>query len=149
MTDVERVLKEMTFAFFGAGQHKTTPAKLLASRQAVLLDVRSNEEDALATFPLRGLIEYIHIPVTEVPERLDEIPKDRTVGVFCSSGPRACMVYLYLRAKGYADVRIVEGGYEALMDELKPGKAWARMQTRQSDCGPTPVRKQPTAPGTQ
>jgi rhodanese-related sulfurtransferase len=32
------------------------------------------------------------------------------------------MVYLYLRSMGFDNVRIIEGGYAELVEELKPGK---------------------------
>jgi len=36
------------------------------------------------------------IPITEVPNRLKEIPKGKHIGIFCSGGVRATIVYLYL-----------------------------------------------------
>jgi 3-mercaptopyruvate sulfurtransferase SseA len=32
------------------------------------------------------------------------------------------MVYFYLRVLGFDNVRIIEGGYFELVEELKPGK---------------------------
>lgn len=32
------------------------------------------------------------------------------------------MVYLYLRALGFENVRVIEGGYAELANEFKPGK---------------------------
>jgi len=130
MQALEEVLREMDFAFFGKGRHKTTVAELLDNREAVLVDLRSREEVDLAAFPLKGLVSCLHIPVNEVPDRLGEIPKDKPVGLFCSAGVRTCIVYAYLRAKGYANVRIVEGGYANLVEELKPGKVSRRLASR-------------------
>jgi rhodanese-related sulfurtransferase len=134
MEALEQVLREMDFEFFGKGAHKTAMAQLLDDREAMLIDVRSTEEARLAAFPLEGLVAYRHIPVSEVPDRLGDIPKDKPIGLFCSAGVRTCMVYVYLRAKGYTKVCIVEGGYAGLIEELKPGKAWARVARRQAEC---------------
>ena len=57
---------------------------------------------------------------------MEEIPKDRFVGVFCPAGVRSTMVYTYLLSKGFEfdQVRILEGGYAALTEALKPNKVW-------------------------
>jgi len=122
MKRIENTLKNMTFDFFGSGKHKTDPASLFSDENAVFLDVRSNEENDTLTFPLSHHIQVIHIPTDEIPERTEEIPKDRPVAIFCPAGVRASMVYLYLKGLGYENIKILEGGYEGLTAELKPGK---------------------------
>jgi rhodanese-related sulfurtransferase len=112
----------MDFAFFGSGKYKITPAMHLTEKNSLFLDVRSNEELETIAFSLVHHMPVLHIPINEVPERISEIPKDKTVGVFCSSGVRSTMVYLYLRSMGFDNVRIIEGGYAELVEELKPGK---------------------------
>ena len=121
---MEQVLKSMTLEFFGKGQHKISPEKLLGMNAVVFLDVRTNEEVAALAFPL-GMhknVQSLHIPINEIPDRVTEIPKDKTVGIFCPAGVRASIVYAYLRSKGYENVRVLEGGYAGLTDALKPGK---------------------------
>jgi rhodanese-related sulfurtransferase len=124
---MEHVLKSMTLEFFGKGMHKITPEKLFASDAAVFLDVRSNEEVQSMPFPLgvHKNVESLHVPINEIPERLNEIPPDKSVAVFCPAHVRASIVYAYLRSKGYEQVRVLEGGYAALTDALKPGKILA------------------------
>ncbi|MDF7800066.1 rhodanese-like domain-containing protein [Pontiellaceae bacterium B1224] len=126
---MEQALKSMTFDFFGKGQHKIMPEKLLGMEKAVFLDVRSNEEIASVPLPLgiHANVTSLHIPINEVPERLAEIPKDAMVGVFCPHGVRASMVYVYLRSKGYEQVKVVGGGYAAVTDALMPGKLLAAL----------------------
>jgi len=114
------ILRGMDLEFFAGGGHKTTAGKLFESGDAVFLDVRSNEEVESVSFPLKFQAEYIHIPTDEIPDSLSEIPRDRTTGVFCSSGVRAAIVYAFLRANGFDNVRILVGGYESLFKELKP-----------------------------
>ena len=50
------------------------------------------------------------LPMREVSGRLDEIPRDRPVVVYCQSGARSLEVAKLLAAEGYADVRNLEGG---------------------------------------
>jgi len=120
---MEQVLKSMTLEFFGKGLHKTSPEKLLGMDSSVFLDVRTVEEIASLAFPMdvHKNIQSLHIPINGIPDRIAEIPTDKTVGIFCPAGVRASIVYAYLRSKGYENVRVLEGGYAALTDSLKPG----------------------------
>ena len=128
MEKIEEVLRSMTFEFFGSGKHKVSPSAHLSDSNGVVLDVRSREEYEAVAFSLIHHIPVIHIPIDEISSRIGEIPKDKQVGTFCSSGVRATMVYFYLRAVGYSNVRIIEGGYEELVSELKPGKLLKRIK---------------------
>jgi len=133
MKKIDAVLKTMTFEFFGSGKHRISPCLHLAGENALLLDVRSRHETQTINFPLAHHLPVLHIPIDEIPERVAEIPKDRSIGVFCSSGVRSTMVYLYLRALGFEHVRIMEGGYAELAEELKPGKLLSHLQSRKGD----------------
>ena len=97
---------------------------------AFLLDVRSREEaDSISiSLKLHPNIESKNIPVHEIPDRLDETPKDKTIGVFCPANVRSAITYAYLLSKGYPDVRIIEGGYSDLTDALKPGPLLKSLQ---------------------
>lgn len=112
----------MDLEFFGSGKHKIKPEIHLSKKDALFLDVRSNEEHDTLAFGLIHHMPVIHIPANEIPDRLAEIPGDKDIGVFCSSGVRASIVYGYLRSMGYERVRILDGGYNNLTDECKPGK---------------------------
>ncbi|MBN2436916.1 MAG: rhodanese-like domain-containing protein [Spirochaetes bacterium] len=122
MNHIDEIMKSMTFDFFGNGKHKITPAAHLASRNSVFLDVRSKEELETIAFTLLHHMPVIHIPINEIPDRLSEIPRGKSVGIFCSSGVRSTMSYFYLRTAGYDNVKIIEGGYSELIEQLKPGK---------------------------
>ena len=50
------------------------------------------------------------VPMREVPGRMDEIPRDRPVVVYCHTGVRSLEVAKLLAAEGYEDVRNLEGG---------------------------------------
>jgi rhodanese-related sulfurtransferase len=120
----------MTLEFFGAGKHRISPEALFGTKDAVFLDVRSAVEQQSLDLPLEHHVTVLRIPTDEIPDRVDEIPRDSSVGVFCSAGTRASLVYAYLLIKGYRNVRIVHGGYEAVVDAVRPGKLWQHLQQR-------------------
>jgi rhodanese-related sulfurtransferase len=81
----------------------------------VLLDVRWDSERR------RAAIEpSIHIPMDEVPERLEEIPKDREVVVYCHMGSRSLMVAGFLRENGFSCVANLSGGIDAWSVRVDP-----------------------------
>ncbi|MDD4537945.1 MAG: rhodanese-like domain-containing protein [Lentisphaeria bacterium] len=133
MDGYSSVLKAMDLAFFGGGKHKIQPGMFLSQASALMLDVRSAEEVATLSFGLSYHLPVLHIPINEIPDRWSEIPKDKLVGVFCSSGTRSAMVYFYLRAHGFEQVRIIEGAYAEMADELKPGKLLKHLTTARRD----------------
>ena len=74
-------------------------------QKEVLLDVRKQKEyDA-------GHVEgSILIPLDELRDRLDEVPKDKKVFVMCAAGLRSYIAYRILTQKGY-DCVSVSGGF--------------------------------------
>jgi len=121
---MEQILKSLTIDFFGKGKHKISPEKFFEMENGILLDVRSKEEAGSISIKMEYHfnVESINIPIDEIPDRIDEIPKEKSVAVFCPANVRSAIVYAYLLSKGFPDVRIVEGGYSALTEALKPGK---------------------------
>lgn len=71
---------------------------------AVLLDVREAEEWNVGHIPWA-----VHIPMGELLERLDEIPREREIVVVCRSGSRSAAVTAYLAQAGWP-VRNLDGG---------------------------------------
>jgi hydroxyacylglutathione hydrolase len=51
-----------------------------------------------------------HIHITEIGKRLDEVPKNKTVHVFCGSGMRSMIAASFLKAKGWMDLVVILGG---------------------------------------
>jgi rhodanese-related sulfurtransferase len=117
--------------FFGKGKHKISPEKFFETENGFLLDVRSKEEYDSISIKMKSHpnIECKNIPINEIPDRIHEIPQDKFVGVFCPANVRSAIVYAYLLSKGLPDVRIIEGGYSALTDALKPGKVLKTIQS--------------------
>ncbi|RMF36575.1 MAG: rhodanese-like domain-containing protein [Chloroflexi bacterium] len=113
-------MRGLTFDYWSTGQHKIEPPAFMekwARGEAVLLDVRDEAETEFISFPFA-----LHIPIYQLPDRLDEIPRDKLVATFCSGGDRANVAFAYLHAHGFDNVRILKGGYGNLFPELLPGK---------------------------
>jgi rhodanese-related sulfurtransferase len=79
----------------------------------VLLDVREPFERRLAS-----IAPSLHIPMNEVPDRMDEIPKDREVVVYCHVGARSILVAAFLEASGFPSVANLAGGIDAWAVEV-------------------------------
>ena len=99
------------------------------------MDVRSKEESDSISIKMKfhRNIECKNIPTNEISDRIHEIPQDKFIGVFCPANVRSAIVYAYLLSKGLSDVRIIEGGYTALTDALKPGKVLKIIQSNKKD----------------
>jgi rhodanese-related sulfurtransferase len=131
MKNLDDVLKSMTLEFFGKGNHKISASNHFSKENSLFLDVRSHEEYKTLAFSLVYHMPVLHIPISEIPDRLDEIPKNKTIGIFCSSGVRSTMVYLYLRGLGFENVKIIEGGYSEIAAEFKPGRLLKHLMSNQ------------------
>jgi rhodanese-related sulfurtransferase len=127
MNDLEKTIQSMDFKYFATGQHKVEPETFLQTENAVLLDVRSKEEMETVQFHLKHHTDMLEIPAHDVPSNIDKIPKDKLIGVFCSSGVRCVMIFLYLKSKGFEHVKILEGGYTKLLPALMPGKIYKHL----------------------
>jgi rhodanese-related sulfurtransferase len=70
-----------------------------------LLDVRDLDE-----WTAGHVSAAHHVPMMEVPARLDEVPQDRDVVVVCRVGGRSAQVVAFLLAQGWQRVANLEGG---------------------------------------
>jgi rhodanese-related sulfurtransferase len=130
MTVLDDLIRGMTFEFFGGGGYKIEFEDLVGTEGAVLLDVRTAPEWESLQLKLEHHLQVLWIPTHEIPDRLGEIPRDRLVGVFCTNGLRSAMVYLYLRSRGYEQVRIAPSNCDAISNLLLPGKLLKHLKTR-------------------
>ena len=91
-------------------------AKLRESDPGVaFLDVREHSE--LEICRIEGAL---HIPMGEIPERADSLPKDRTTVIFCHHGMRSAHVQRYLEAKGFRNLMNMAGGIHGWSLEVDP-----------------------------
>lgn len=73
----------------------------------VLLDVREPAEWVAGHAP-----DATHLPMAEVPARLDELPGSGTVYVICRAGGRSAQVVAFLNANGWDAVNVAGGMLE-------------------------------------
>jgi len=82
----------------------------LVEQNAYILDIREMDEYEEDGHILSAKI----IPMSEIRQRYQEIPKDRPVYIHCRSGQRSYNVVLMLQSKGYENVFNVSGGFIGL-----------------------------------
>lgn len=77
---------------------------LMEKEEIVLLDVRSPAEHGETAIP-----NSVLIPLEQLPFRMDELPKDKKIVVYCRSGNRSGMATYILRSKGYEAYNMTGG----------------------------------------
>lgn len=73
--------------------------------RVTILDVRTPTEYEAWHIPEARLIPY-----TELRQRLDEVPRDKPVYVYCRSGFRSYIAYCVLKQNGWRNVAFLSGG---------------------------------------
>jgi hydroxyacylglutathione hydrolase len=94
--------------------------RIQAEEEFTLLDVRKDEEVSQGHLPGAK-----HIYIGHLPDRLDEVPRDRPVVTFCGSGQRAIIAASILRRNGFTRVENSLGSMAACRavgcDIVQPG----------------------------
>ena len=91
----------------------------LVESGAFIVDVREKNE-----FNQGHLVNAVNIPLSELRDRVDEIPKDRTVYLHCRSSQRSYNAVMALQNLGYDNVVNISGSflgiccYEYYMDQV-------------------------------
>ncbi|MBE6247434.1 MAG: pyridine nucleotide-disulfide oxidoreductase [Bacteroidales bacterium] len=81
-----------------------------------LVDVRTADEASLGSLP-----GAVNVPLDDLRDRINEIPKDKPVYLFCGVGLRGYLASNILKGYGYPDVRNLIGGlktYEAATEPV-------------------------------
>ena len=81
-------------------------ARNLVENGAYIIDVRERDE-----YNLGHLNTSVNIPMSEIRERIDEIPKDRPIYLHCKSGQRSYNVCLLLKHLGFTNVFNISAGF--------------------------------------
>ncbi len=79
--------------------------KMASSDDFILLDVRSlpeHEDDYIKGSVL--------IPLNQLDERFDELPKDKEIVLYCRSGRRSSLAGELLLQKGFDNIKNLKGG---------------------------------------
>jgi hydroxyacylglutathione hydrolase len=81
--------------------------RLLDAREnPFILDVRSSEELERKAH----IRDARHVHITMLSQRMDEVPKDGPVYIFCGSGLRSMIAASLLRREGWTNLNVVLGG---------------------------------------
>jgi len=83
--------------------------------KVTLVDVRTEDEASLGSLP-----GAVNIPLDDLRERMNEIPTDRPVYLFCGVGLRGYLASNILKGHGYTDVRNLIGGLKTYASATKP-----------------------------
>ncbi len=90
------------------------PAYFEDLKDAVVIDVRPN-----MIYKMGTIDGAINIPIAEIRERLDEIPKDKKVILSCNTGYTSYCASRILAQKGFNNVYSFMGGYELYKEFIK------------------------------
>ena len=89
-----------------------------AGKDVLLVDIREPYEVA------QGFVSgALLLPMNSVPGRLDALPQDKVIVLYCAAGVRSFGVAHYLREQGYPEAWSLVGGIGAW---LETGAAWER-----------------------
>jgi rhodanese-related sulfurtransferase len=80
-------------------------AAAAVTSDSYLLDVRELDEWSAGHAP-----EAVHVPMMEIPGRIEEIPREGEVVVVCRVGSRSGQVVAFLRHNGFENVVNLDGG---------------------------------------
>jgi rhodanese-related sulfurtransferase len=86
-----------------------------AGEEFFLLDVREQNENDFCRIEGATLI-----PLGEILQRFEEIPKDRPVIAYCHHGRRSERALVFLKSQGFTEVFNVVGGIDAWSVEIDP-----------------------------
>lgn len=84
-------------------------------KKVTLVDVRTADEYSLGKIP-----GAINVPLDELRERMNEIPSDKPIFVYCGVGLRGYLASCILKDNGYQDVRNLIGGIKTYKAATTP-----------------------------
>jgi rhodanese-related sulfurtransferase len=97
-----------------------------ADARPLILDVREPWETHTASVqPLADAASFdvLFMPMQSIPQRLNELPQDRTIACLCHHGMRSQQVAAFLQRQGFEQVINIAGGIDAWSRELDPSVA--------------------------
>ena len=76
----------------------------------IIIDVREDKELRVSNLS-KVSVPFTHIKMGEIVARINEIPKDKELGIHCHTGSRSARVTMFLRQNGF-DAKNIQGGIE-------------------------------------
>jgi len=92
--------------------------KLMAEENALPLDVREIDEAQICQIKNSRFI-----PMGDIPNQLNSLPKDRPIIVYCHHGFRSLRVVLHMRSMGYENCTSMRGGINHWASVIEPDMA--------------------------
>ncbi|HEX5393961.1 MAG TPA: rhodanese-like domain-containing protein [Rhodocyclaceae bacterium] len=86
-----------------------------ARSKPLLLDVREPQE-----FQHCHIAGSKHIPMSTIPARAGELPKDEDIVVICHHGGRSFQVAMFLEQQGFTRLHNLNGGVNAWSVQVDP-----------------------------
>lgn len=95
------------------------PAYFEDLENSYLIDVRP-----AASYKMKTIPNSVNIPISEIRDRVDEIPADRKVVLFCNTGHTSYIAARILAQRGFSNVYSFMGGIELYKEltKLSPAK---------------------------
>jgi hydroxyacylglutathione hydrolase len=79
--------------------------------KTLVVDVRKNGE-----YTSEHMRDAVNVPLSELQQRMNELPKDRPFYLHCAAGYRSMIAASILSAAGVSDFNNVLGGYKAMQE---------------------------------
>lgn len=79
--------------------------RIASGEDVLLVDIRTPAEIAQGAIP-----DAMQLPMHLIPIRINELPRDRDVVLYCRSGARSYQACAYLLQQGYDRVLNLRGG---------------------------------------
>lgn len=80
-------------------------ARMASGEDLVVLDIRTEAEVAQGMLPGSE-----HLPMHLIPLRMNDLPKDKDVVLYCRSGARSYHACAYMMQQGFSNVINLRGG---------------------------------------
>jgi rhodanese-related sulfurtransferase len=90
--------------------------EMIEEGDVFILDVRAPDEYASGHIKNSTLLAVQDIPLNELDIKLKELPKDRSILVYCRSGSRSVAASTILVGKGFSHVYNMQGGITEWMN---------------------------------
>ena len=89
--------------------------RLEEDNSPVILDVRETWE-----YEICHINNSLHISMSEIPSRIDELGTDDEIVVLCHHGGRSAQVGNYLESRGFSNISNLAGGIDAWAKSADP-----------------------------
>jgi rhodanese-related sulfurtransferase len=90
------------------GIKQISPRELDQKKGMMLLDVRTDKEYEGGHIP-----GSVHVPLSEIGDRIKKLKKDKELVVYCQSGNRSIWAIKRLMGMGYTNLYNLRGGFNA------------------------------------